>query len=714
MRALALLILTIVLPNGWIVRDPHGAMTMTDTMPQGAAASPDGKTLAVVESGFNPPTLRLYDRNLDQVASIPLKGAFGRPVWRDAGHVLVAGANADAILDIDTAAQTVRTIVLPKASWPSKIASADGNIVAVATDGDTSVRIGALDTLATVKAIRIGGLVGGLAFSPDGGTLFASNRSRDYVVALDVKTLRTRKIHTGLHPTDILPLGNRIYVAESDADSVGVYDGASGRPVAHIFVGDSFLQGQFAGVSPNALARNGNTIFVSLGAANAIGVIRDDRVVGRYDAGWYPTDIVPIGNRLYVIDGKGEGTRPNPHNSIAQKPGYNDYIGSIEYGSIRVIDLDAERPGAGNAQGALGWQRTRPDPIVRSDGPIKHVVFILKENRSYDQVLGDVHEGNGDPQLAWFGQRITPNEHALAKRFGLFDNTFASGEVSDAGHNWADSAFANDYVERSWPVIYGDRLDDDETLTGEGPGVPRNGYIWQAAVAAHVSFRDYGEATNVPSLRHLYDTRYPEFNLDISDLVRVKEWRREFDGFVRNGNLPQLEWMWLGNDHTFGSRVGKLTPKALVAQNDQAVGEIVSAISHSPMWRSTAIFIIEDDAQAGPDHVSDQRTTLFIASPYARGGVRSEHYSTVSVLRTIEIMLGMKPLSTYDAMAVPMYAAFTSNADMRPYDPIAALVNLNERNTKRSYGARLSSTLDFSAPDRISPSVLNDILAHNH
>ena len=716
---------SIVLPSGWTIPQPQGMMTETGTMPQGAAASLDGKTLAVVESGFNPPALGLYRTDdLKKLGSITLKGAFGRPVWLDARHVLVAGANADALLDVDLSTQTVRAIALPKQSYPTAVATFDGRIFGLATDGDASVRIGTLQDLPKAKPIHVGGHIGGLAFTGDGKTLFASNRASDYVAAIDTATLAQRRIPTGLHPSDLLVTGGTLYVAESDADSVGVYDAATTKRLTGIFVGDRPANRRLDGVSPNALAAKGDTIFVSLGAANTIGVIRNRRLVGRIAAGWYPTDVVPVGDRLFIVNGKGEGTRPNPHLSRISG-NYHDYVAAIEYGSIRAYDLSTEPAGSGALQGAQGWQQTPSDTsVVNKDGPIKHIFFILKENRSYDQVLGDVSEGNGDPKLTWFGARVTPNEHALAARFGLFDNAYAGGEVSESGHNWSDAAYCNDYVERVWPIIYGNRGGNDDTLSGSGAALPRNGYIWQAAQAAHVSFRDYGELTDTPnltgsgtshapSLEGLYDPHYVGWNLNYSDLDRVKEWRREFDAFVAHGTLPQLEWIWLPNDHTSGSRPGKLTPVAYVAQNDYALGLMVQAISRSPVWRSSAIFIIEDDAQDGPDHVSAQRTTMFLASPYARGGLMHAHYSTVSLLATIELMLGLKPLSTYDAMAVPLYAAFSSQAHMQPFNAIPPKVSLTSRNGTNAYGAKVSEALNFSRPDANPPGVLSQILAHN-
>jgi hypothetical protein len=249
--------------------------------------------------------------------------------------------------------------------------------------------------------------------------------------------------------------------------------------------------------------------------------------------------------------------------------------------------------------------------------------------------------------------------------------------------------------------------------------------MWDAAARAGVSFRDYGEIVNfsgrfasspavtAPTLEHRYDPKYISWNLDYSDVGRYREWKREFEAFVRRGDLPALEYIWLPNDHTYGSRPTKLTPAAYIAQNDYAVGLVIEAISHSSVWKSSAIFITEDDAQDGADHVSDQRTTLYIASPYAKGGVLHGHYTTVSVLRTIELMLGIPPLSTYDAMAVPLYAAFGAKANLRPYTAIHPQIDLTTRNRKTAYGSRVSAALDFSRPDATTPGVLRDVIAHN-
>jgi DNA-binding beta-propeller fold protein YncE len=718
------LLLSITLPSGWVLAPAPTHSVRTNTMPQGAAASPDGRKLAVVESGFNPASLGLYDpRTLERIASIPLPGAFGRPLWLDARRVLVAGANANAIFEVDAATRSVARISLPPHTYPIAIARW-GDRVAVATDDDGNVRIGTLRNIATARPIHVGTHPGGLAFSLDGQTLFAADRSASSIKAIDVRTLAVRTIATGLHPADVLADGTRLYVAESDNDSVGIYHLPGGTRIADVFVGDSADREQLAGVSPNALAWADGNLYVSLGAANAVAVIHGTHVVGRIDAGRYPTDVVPLRDRLYVIDGKGEAVPPNPRFNVFSRSNV-DYVAAIEFGSIRAYSLPGAI-GAGTQQGALGWQRSAPPvSVLRRGGPIQHVFYILKENRTYDQILGDIAAGNGDAKLAYFGRPVTPNQHAIAERFGLLDNSYTNGEVSDPGHDWSDAAFANDYVERVWPSTYGGRADGDDTGEGFGAATPRGGYIWDAAARAHVSFRDYGEMVRAagrfktspevtaPTLDRRYDPSYVGWNLDYSDIDRYREWKREFDAFIARGNLPQFEYLWLPNDHTSGSKPGKLTPAAYIAQNDYAVGLVVDAISHSPVWKSTAIFIIEDDSQDGADHVSAQRTTMYVISPYAAGGVHHEHYTTASILRTIELVLGMPPLSTYDAMAVPLYAAFTTGADLRPYDAIRPRIDVTARNLKSAYASALSSTLDFSRPDATPPGLLREIIARN-
>lgn len=716
-----------ILPNGWRL-SPAGVLAQTGTMPQGIALSPNGKLLAVVEAGVNPAALRILETpGLRLRRVVALGGAFGRPAWLDDDRVLVAGAGTDSALTVNVGTGAVDATQIGKGSWPAAIAVNANGEVAAADDASATVTIGG-------RSVRVGEHPSDAVFSPDGKTLYVSVRGSNSVVALDAATQKEiASIPVGLHP-EALALssdGSKLYVAESDDDAIGVIDTQANKKMADIPVGMGANRANGYGASPNALAVRGNDLFVSLGAQNAVGVIRNGRLVERIPAGWYPTGVA-IGSdgTLYVSDGKGEGMPANPEFNPFARHGQG-YVGSITIGSVRAIPAAAYANAHANTARVLAnaMPEWTPAPaaetILRANGPIEHVIYIIKENRSYDQVLGDIPHADGDAKLVEFGTAVTPNQHAIAQRFGVFDNAYTDAQVSANGHNWTDAGFANDYVERFWPPNYGGRRDAYDFQSGNAPDVPHNGYLWDAARRAHVSFRDYGEdivfpghgialgVNTFPGLRDAFDPRYIGWDLSYSDLSRYQEWKREFAAYVAQRNLPQLEIVYLPNDHTSGTAPGKPTPQAYIATNDLALGKIIDTVSHSPYWRSTAIFVLEDDAQNGPDHVSDQRSTFYIASPYARGGVQHGHYSTVSFVRTIELLLGLPPLSIYDQTAQPLYAAFSTRAvNAAPFNALPARTPLDQTNKATAYGAALSAKLDFSHPDAVDPALLSDIIAH--
>ncbi|HEY8297892.1 MAG TPA: hypothetical protein VIG32_07720 [Candidatus Baltobacteraceae bacterium] len=721
----------ILLPSGWRIDPPSGPAATTGTMPQGIALSPDETRLAVVESGVNPPALRVLDaRTLGDPHVVALPGAFGKPVWLDGTHVLVAGANGDAVLDVDLDTNRARALAVAPGSWPAAVALAgDRTHLATSNDGNGTITIGSLPALADKTTIAVGPHPGDLLFSQDGKTLYVAMRGGHTVDAIDLSTHAIATIAVGLHPDALAlsPDGTSLYVTESDDDALGVIDVATARRVADIDLRlhDARVSGY--GASPNAIAAANDAIYVSLGAENAVAVITNGSVSARIPTGWYPSGVAVGSNgTLFVADGKGEGTRANPQFDPrkANSPGY---IGATLAGSVRAIPLGRLDRAASTREvlaNALPTWRAPRTTIVRAHGPIQHVIYIIKENRSYDQVLGDLPQGNGDPKLVWFGRTVTPNQHAIGERFGLLDNAYANSQVSADGHNWTDEAFANDYLERFWPPSYGGRRDTYDFQSGLAPEVPHDGYLWDAARRAGIGLRDYGEDTNAPAkpgevttdmkgLKDRFDPRYYGWDLAYSDLDREAEWKHEFSGYVARGDLPALEIVYLPNDHTSGSRTGWPTPVAYVATNDLAVGRLVDAVSHSKYWKSTAIFALEDDAQNGPDHVSNQRSTFYVASPYARGGVHHAHYSTVSVVHTIELMLGIAPLSTYDRTALPLYDLFGNRPNLRPYVAIQPSVDLNARNARTAYGAAVSARLDFKDPDRVDPATLNAIVARN-
>jgi phospholipase C len=361
------------------------------------------------------------------------------------------------------------------------------------------------------------------------------------------------------------------------------------------------------------------------------------------------------------------------------------------------------------------------NPIPQKVGdksPIKHVFYIIKENRTYDQVLGDVKEGNGDPSLVLFGENITPNQHALAKEFVLLDNFYVDAEVSEDGHNWSMGAYATDYLEKSWPTNYGDR---GGTYDGEGTRAianNKNGFIWDNCRRNNVSYRTYGEFADdyKPNYATLRDHVCPYFlgwNLAVRDTTRFYQWKKEFDSLVAINKVPQLNTIRFANDHTEGLAKKKPTPYAHVADNDLAVGMFIEYLSKSPIWNESVVFILEDDAQDGADHVDAHRSTAYVAGGLVkRGFVDHTMYSTTSMIRTIELILGLPPMSQYDAAAMPMWRCFSSTPNPTPFKARPISVDLNLKNVAINEWQRRSEQFDFTKEDAVPELEFNLVLWH--
>jgi phospholipase C len=460
------------------------------------------------------------------------------------------------------------------------------------------------------------------------------------------------------------------------------------------------------------------------------------------------------GKRIYVANGKGVASAANPQGPGPYTGRSPQYIGSMLKGAVSLINLP---PVARLAQLTRRVYRNSPytDEMLKAarppkaktaipvrigdPSPIKHVIYVIKENRTYDQVLGDMKQGNGDPNLCLFGEEITPNQHALAREFTLLDNFYVDAEVSADGHSWSMGAYATDYTEKTWPTNYSRR---GRTYDYEGSkkiARPTKGYIWDHCKAAGVSYRSYGEFvgvrdvkidggggqaatesalqarrenyTNEDALQGHFSPTFPPYNLEISDNTRVDRWLEEFREYEKNGNLPQFQIVRLGNDHTQATRPGALTPRAHVAENDLALGRLVEAVSLSKYWATTAIFVLEDDAQNGPDHVDAHRSIAFVASPYTkRGYVDSTMYTTSGMLRTMELILGIPPMSQYDAAATPMFNSFSDKADLTPFNHRPARYDLTERNAANAPGAQQSAAWDFSKEDTLPDIEFNEVI----
>jgi len=386
---------------------------------------------------------------------------------------------------------------------------------------------------------------------------------------------------------------------------------------------------------------------------------------------------------------------------------------------------------------ANGWDR--PTGRTAAYPPFTHVIYIIKENRTYDQVFGDMAAGDGDTSLVFFPRVISPNHHALADRFGLFDRFFVNAEVSADGHNWSTAAYATDYLEKTVQSQYSGRgrpYEYEGAVLGGGvkshipeddANAPANGYLWDLAQRKGITFRNYGEFVvpssmdpddamppgyrgDKPFLKAHTDPDYPGFDLSIRDQHRVDEWQREFDRYVKTNSLPALEIVRLPNDHTSGAQAGMPTPQAAMADNDLALGRIVQAVSQSPYWKNTVIFVLEDDAQNGPDHVDSHRSPMLVISAYNRPGTWHRWANTTDVLRTIEEILGLQSMSQFDYYGHPLREIWAATPDLRPYVALPPGVSLDAVNPSSGRGARESRRLDLQIEDMSNPDLFNHIL----
>jgi len=608
-----------------------------------------------------------------------------------------------------------------------------------------------------------------------------------------------------------------LYVALANRDAVAALRVARGG-LAMEALYDTRLPGQsYFGAMPDAVAvsEDGKRLFAANTGSDAVAVFD---VPGKHAAGppitavawvpteWYPTTLVVKSNMLYVTTAKGAGTGPNnmpqPRVPGSARGGSSTYIATLLHGSLAAIDLsqiDSQREQLTRTVIETNLLKAAQAKIAFRSGanPIRHVIYIIKENRTYDQIFGDLGVGNGMPELTMYGEEVTPNQHKLARQFGVLDNFYDSGEVSGDGHVWSNAAINSDYNEKTWQQSYRgkERVYDYEGVVENGyplregiPDVnePGSSYIWTDLArngktlyhfGEYISTKfcagsganggsssptegtpepepeqcgsygairhgeaipqNYGGGTspypwaiplikeNVPTKPELvghFDPLFPDFQLAFPDQLRVEEFLIHFRQWVedrRQGGdtMPQFVQLRLPNDHTAGTTPGMPTPKASVADNDLAVGRAVDAIAHSPYWDDTAFFVLEDDAQAGADHVDAHRSIALVVSKYSPRGdqptVDSTFYTTVSVLRTMEELLGIPPMNNNDAFAPPIASLFTGAGDQPPFE--ADYRNrdnglLYQANGPKAPGARASSRMDFEHEDRADPRVLNVIL----
>jgi len=586
------------------------------------------------------------------------------------------------------------------------------------------------------------------------------------------------EVLTGLHASALAVSPDRRYVvcANAGSDHLSVIGTRSEKLVETIWV--KARPSDLLGATPNALAfdSTGRTLYVANGTQNAVGVVgfdpadRESKLNGLIPVGWFPGALAFDSARgtLAVANIKGHPVAPKKDKD--GKLGYNSHQYS---GSVSLVPVPKKRDLPKLSESVMrnlrqesilasrlpprAGQPPRPVPErIGEPSVFKHVVYVIKENRTYDQVLGDVAAGNGDPSLCIFGDAITPNQHKIAREFVLLDNTYCSGILSADGHQWSTTAFATDYMEKSFagfPRSYPDGMGEDEN---DALAYSPAGFLWDNALKHGKTLRDYGEFAApavkwrdpkrkgspkfldcyrqwkgevddvifasyamVPTLKPHMPTDYVGWSMTVPDQYRADFFIRELKAFEARGTLPNLILICLPNDHTSGTSKGSPTPASCVADNDLAFGRIVEALSRSKFWPETVVFGIEDDPQAGWDHVSGYRTTAYCVSPYTkRGAVVSTQYNTTSLIRTMEQILGLPPMNQFDASATPMSECFTDRPDLTPFTAVPNTVPLDQMNPAPQaindrllrHNAEVSAKLNFREIDKAPEDVLNRIL----
>ncbi|MFN0100946.1 MAG: bifunctional YncE family protein/alkaline phosphatase family protein [Bryobacteraceae bacterium] len=764
---------TYLLPTGQTVR-PFGKIIEVNDRPLGVAMSPDGRTAAVVTgSNFAPRALHIVDIQTAQLAqTLPIADSFTGVAFTPDGNTLYVGGGSSNAVHIFTRSGAqpfvpAESIPLP-GSAPSGLAlSPDGQFLFVACNQKHAVARIALATK-KIDFWTTGSYPYTVAIAK--GKLFVSNwggrkplpgdttdgihpvvvdkrtgiPSSGTISAFDIATgSLIAELEVGLHPSALAlsPDQSKLYVANANSDTVAQID--TGGPKLERSIAVPLYQKAPLGSSPNAIAvhPDGKTLFVANAANNAVAVVDlpSAKVKGFLPAGWYPTAVALTkdSSQLLIANGYGFGSVAP---TKAKGRSYKDRAGVLSLVPLSELENltrhTAQVLRDNNAPGAS------PAAQGQTPKPIEHVIYIIKENRTYDQVFGDMPEGNGDASLAIFGREITPNHHALAEQYVLLDNFYQPADQSALGHRWCTQGYASD-----WVFKYGNGRNDQNPML-----FAPTDFIWDNARRHGVSVRAFGERglnTVEPSgatwtdiyndwksgtrsvgikpravivgLREVFSANVPAYDLRIPDQVRVDRFLDEFRATEKTKSVPKLMVLLLSQDHTSGTSPGFPTPRAMMADNDAALGRLVEAISNSSIWPKTAIFVVEDDSQSGVDHVDGHRTVAMVISPYTRGRkTDSTFYTTINLYRTIEQLLGLPPSNQFDLAADPMFPVFVKTAGLEPYKALPNRIPLDEMNPplKALKGkmldlAKASQAMDLLEPDVAPEGLLNQAIWHS-
>ncbi len=751
----------ILLPNGWSL-SPAGNQILLGDLPLNIAVTTDLKYAAVTNNGQGEQSIQLINIKDQEIVDTYKVGKswLGLTFSDDGKSLYVSGGNDNWILRFVIRKDKLvclDTIILGK-SWPEKISIAGiavdetRNRIYAVTKENNSLYIADTRAKKIIRQISLGGEGYTCILSPDKKHLYCSCWGCDKIVILNTGSMEIESsIPVGDNPNDMVidKQGKFLFVANSNDNSISVIDLSRNTVIETLNA--ALYPDAPAGSTTNsvALSQDERTLFVANADNNCLAVFDISNPghssgLGFIPTGWYPTCVRVAGQQILVSNGKGLSSLPNPKgpnpvkrtNKVHHQKGDPEkteeiqYIGSLLKGTLSLIaspgkvklaelthEVYANTPY--NKGIELQAHGMPGNPVPRQAGeisPIRYVFYIIKENRTYDQVLGDLTQGNGDTSLVLFGNKVTPNQHALVSEFVLMDNFYVDGEVSADGHNWSLGAYATDYLEKTWPTGYGNRGGSYDAEGTRNIANNKNGFLWDYCKKYGVTYRTYGEfaddyKANIPVLEGHFCRYYTSWDQKVMDTARFRQWKRDFDSLLAINQVPRLNTLRFINDHTEGLRAGRPTPFAAVADNDLAVGLFVEYLSKSRIWNESTIFIVEDDAQDGPDHIDAHRSTAYIAGGFVKKEfVDHTPYSTTSVLRTIELILGLPPMSQYDAAAEPMWRCFDSKAGHPAFYARPPQTDLFEKNTTLNDWQRKSEEFNFGREDRVPDQELNEVI----
>ena len=746
-------------PTG-VALDPAGVSIVLGSMPLAMTWSPDSTRIVVVLCGYREQGIQVVDRASQRVVqTLTTPAAFvGAAFSPDGRSLFVSGGNRDVVYEFawraDSAALADSLALAPPPgphggrAYPAGLACApDGRRLYVAENLADSVAVIDIASHRVVQRLATGRYPYDVVVGPE-GRVYVSAWGGSWVASFSPGghgLIAGARIPAGRHPSALAldPTGHRLFAACASGDRIAVID--TGGDSLLTMLADAAPGPPGEGSTPDALrlSPDGHRLLVAEADNDAIAVFElsarssgravagaSDSLLGRIPVGWYPTAVLVHGDSLLVANGKGRGAGPNPRRTQPGRASPGDprvyTLGqtSGSLGWIAAPDAAALQAFSRRVAGAAGWDRPAP---VAALPPFRHVVYVIRENRTFDQVFGDLPIGDCDSSLTFFPRAVTPNAHALAERFGVYDRFHVNAEVSGDGHNWSTAAYASDYVEKTIPSTYAGRgrsydyegLNRDE-MPADDVNEPANGYLWDLTRRVGVSLRNFGEFTTQLNdgrwvatkawLSGRTEPRYPGWDLSVPDTLRAVRWIEAFRMQVAGDSVPALTILRLPNDHTAGAKPGSPTPRACVADNDLALGRVIETLSRSRVWATTVVFVLEDDAQDGPDHVDSHRSPLLVVSAYGRPGVVHRFANTTDVLATIDRILGLGAMSNFDRFGRPLVEGFAATPDTRPYTALIPSVPRDEVNRDSTKVARLSARLDLSREDSADQALFNRIL----